>query len=834
MSKNILAAFLLLFLLASLAKAQDSIVSYNKATEYELAGIKVSGIQFLDNNALILLSGLRVGERLDVPGEKIEKAIDKLWKHGLFSDIKIFAEKTEGDKIYLEIALRERPRLSELIFFEYKPDKKTGKLKPEALSATDQEDLNELVKLKRGYQVTENTINNIRYQISKHYKEDGYHNVDIKVAQRNDTSLINAVIVEVYIDKKEKVKISEIDIVGNTLFTDNKIERAMKDTKEKSMRNFFRSSKYNSESYKDDKKKIIEKYNQDGYRNATIVYDSVITNADNTLTIRIRIDEGRQFYFRNIAWVGNSKFTSDQLTKALGIKKGDIYDEEKLNKRLIMDEDAVGNLYLDDGYLFYSCNPVEILNDNDSIDLEMRIYEGRQATINRVLITGNTRTNDHVIRREVRSQPGDLFRKSDITRTIRELAQLGHFDPEKLNVNPTPNPNDGTVDLEYIVEERANDQVEISGGWGANMVIGTIGLRFNNFSARNIFNASAWRPVPQGDGQQLSLRVQSNGTRYQSYSLTFVEPWLGGKKRNSFSFSLYHTIQTNGYKAGDDRRAHMKISGASIGFGRQLQWPDDYFSLYHEIAFQKYDVQKWYYFTTSGNFNSISLNTVFARNSVDNPMYTRRGSNLSLGLQITPPYSYFNNKNYSDTSLSDSQRFKWIEYHKWSIKADWYTKIFPSNDLVFCARYHLGFLGYFNKNAQSPFEKYQVGGDGMSGYNLYGTETIALRGYENYAFSPNEGSNLYNKFTMELRYLLSPNPQAMIYVLAFAEAGNAWNSFKDYNPYKLNRSAGVGARIFLPMLGMLGIDWGYGFDPIPGQSKEAWGSHFHFVIGQQF
>jgi len=801
--------------------SQEIDINYSSPKEYEIGGIEVKGVKYLNTNVLIQLSGLTVGDKIEVPSERIGNSIDKLWKHGLFSDVQILADSVVDGKIYLSIQLAERPRIS--------------KVNIEGLNKTEREDVEEMIDLKRGGQATDNIINNTKYLINRHFAEKGFFNTEVEITQKNDTSILNAVLINVLIDKKEKVKVNSLVFEGNSLISDKKLNRAMKKTNAKELTNFFRTKKFKQEEFENDKIELIKKYRELGYRDAKIVKDTVYENDKKTFNIDLKIEEGKKYYFRNINWVGNTKYNNYQLTQILNIKKGDAYDEDLLNERLSVDEDAVSNLYLDDGYLFFQVQPIEVNNENDSIDLEMRVYEGRQATIRNVSVTGNTKTNDHVIMREVYSRPGELFKKSDIVRTIRELAQLGHFDPEKLNVNPVPNQADGTVDLEYTVEERANDQIEISGGWGANMIIGTIGLKFNNFAINDVLDKTAWRPVPSGDGQQLSLRVQSNGTRYQSYSVSFTEPWLGGKKPNSLSVSLYKTVQSNGYQKDDSRRQDMSIAGASVGFGKRLKWPDDYFTFYNELSFQQYNMNEWPYFLmTNGISNNLSVKVVFGRNSVDNPLFPRRGSNLSIGLQATPPYSLLRqNTNYDEWTEGD--KYKWIEYHKWTFKSEWYTRLLSSTDkLVLYNRYELGFLGYYDKNLRSPFEQYQVGGDGMSGYNMYGSDIVSLRGYDNYALTPTAGGNIYSRFTMELRYLISPSPQATIYALTFLEAGNAWYDFKDFNPFNLNRSAGVGVRIFLPMLGLLGIDWGYGFDPIPGKSNDKWGSQFHFVLGQQF
>lgn len=791
-------------------------VNYNNKKTYSVGGISVSGIQYLDHNVIIGLSGLNVGDSITIPGDKISDAITKLWKQGLFSDIKISASKLIGEVIFLDIYIQEQPRLSKFSF--------NGVNKSEA------DDLREKIKLVKGMQVTENIINNTKNIIRTHFIDKGFYFSEINIVKFDDSVSVNNVILKINVNKGRRIKINEIAFEGSTVFKDKKLRRFLKETKQKTWYNVFKTSKYIESNFKDDKAKLIEKYNSKGFRDAKITFDTVYRHDEKTLNIKINIDEGKKYFFRNITWNGNTKHSTEKLNATLGIKKGDIFDQSVLDNKLIIGETSVSSLYLDDGYLFFSATPVEILVENDSIDLEVRIYEGKQAIIDNVIISGNTKTNDRVIRREIRTKPGQLFNRSDIIRTQRELAQLGYFDPEKLNVNPTPNPAEGTVDLEYIVEEKPSDQIELSGGWGANMIVGTLGVSFNNFSAKNILNPNAYRPLPSGDGQRLSLRAQSNGTYYQAYNMSFVEPWLGGKKPNSFTVSLYHTIQSDGRKASDELRKYIKISGAALGLGRRLKWPDDFFTLYNEISYQHYILEKWNYFLYStGVSNNVSFSTTFARNSIDQPIYPRKGANFSLTLQVTPPYSLFNNKDYSQ--LTDQEKYKWIEYHKWTYKTSWFLTL--AGNLVLNTKAEFGFLGmYNNKVGPSPFEGFYVGGDGLSGYNLYGRETISLRGYDHGSLTPALGGNIYDKYTLELRYPLSLNPSATLYGLAFLEGGNAWYRFKDFNPFDIRRSAGVGVRIFLPMFGMLGVDWGYGFDEAqsPGSNK----SQFHFVIGQQF
>jgi outer membrane protein insertion porin family len=815
--------FSILFLLTCFGTfSQISLLStssdlrYDQPKEYEIGGITLSGIKYLDHQVLIHITGLSIGDKIMVPGEKLTEAIKKLWNQGLFSDVVLTVTRIEGNLIFFDFYLQERPRLSKFTI--------SGVKKHEA------DDLRDLIKLERGSQITDNIKNNAINTIRNYYVDKGFLLAEVTILQSDDTSMVNNVILDIKINKDNRIKINEIYFTGNEVIPDQKLRRTLKNTKRKTWYNLFKSSKYIETTFREDKLKILEKYNKMGYRDAKIVSDSMVVNDDKSVNVFIAIEEGQQYFFRNITWTGNTKYTSDYLAQVLNIKKGDIYNQSLLEEKIYIEERGVMSLYQDNGYLFSSINPVEVNIENDSIDIEMQVYEGRQATINNILITGNTKTNEHVVRREIRTKPGQLYNRSDVIRTHRELATLGYFNAENIGINPVPNPADGTVDIEYVLEEKASDQIELSGGWGAGMIVGSFGLSFNNFSSKNILNKKAWRPLPSGDGQRLTLRAQSNGMYYQSYNMSFVEPWLGGRKPTSLTFSVYHTIQSNGADKEDVNRQSISITGIAIGLGKRLQWPDDFFTIYNEVSYQKYDLNNWSYFLfEDGQANNFSFTTEFARNSVDQPIYPRRGSNFSLKLQITPPYSLFNNLDY--TVADDQDKYNWIEYHKWTFKAIWYARLV--GNLVLSSRAQFGFLGYFNKNARSPFEGFYVGGDGLSGYNLYGRETIALRGYDNGSLTPDKGGNIYNKYTLELRYPISLNPQATLYALTFFEAGNSWHDFRDFNPFAVKRSAGVGMRIFLPMFGMLGVDWGYGMDAITG-SPSANKSQFHFVIGQQF
>lgn len=895
--------FLLLLLIVGtinvFSQEQDSTnfsIYYSSPRKVTIADVEISGIKYLDKTVLTQLSGLKPGDEITVPGDAITNAIKKLWQQGLFSDVKITATKLIDDKIWLDIYLQERPRLADVNFY--------------GISKSEKDDITQKVLLLKGSQITDNQVINAERTIKGIFHEKGFLNTEVNIIQRDDTTQNNALILDIYIDKKEKVKVNEIFIEGNQAVSDVVLERAMKKTNSKKLRNFFRTKKYLEEEYKKDKGLLIDKYNEKGYRDAIIVHDTVYQvqvgrKNKPRVNIEIEVEEGHKYYFGDIRWVGNTIYPSEFLTSALGIKKGDVFNQKILDKRLFDNDEGLNNLYLNKGYLFFNLEPVEVNVNNDTINYEMRIFEGKQATINEVRIVGNTKTHEHVARREIRTYPGDLFSKELLMRSYRELAQLGHFDPEAINPDVQPHPENGTVDIEYQLQEKANDQIELSGGWGAGMFVGSVGLKFANFSVRNIFNPEAWRPLPTGDGQTLGLRYQTSGKYYRTVSLSFIEPWLGGKKPNSFSLSLSHsrinysankyyqsayspygygnyyspygyggyggygypygygygygggygydpygygygygypTYQYNYDSENNDTNDDQiwETTALALGYGYRLSWPDDYFTIYHEASFEHYNLRNmgsYFYFLAdengqvNGTFNNVSFKTVFGRNSVDNPLYSRNGSNLSLTLKLTPPYSWFTGKDYSQ--VPNSEKYKYIEYHKWLLKGQVFNPLSKNSNLVLRTAFELGFLGYFDPNRQSPFEGFIVGGSGMSGYNIYGTDYIALRGYKDYALSRNNGSNMYSKFTMELRYPITLKPSATIYALTFLEAGNAGIYFKNYNPFKLYRSAGVGVRIFLPMFGLMGIDWGYGFDEVPGV-RDANKSQFHFVIGQQF
>ena len=811
--------------------SSSSSVDYLSPKEYEIGGVTISGVQYLDQNVLLYLTGLEIGKTISVPGQDIADAIKKLWEQGLFSDVKISVTNTIGNKIFLDIYLEERPRLSKFSF--------KGVKKGEA------DDIREQIKLTKGSQVTENMKLTSERYIKDFFIDKGYFNTEVKIIEEQDSSLANSVSLVFDIKKNQRIKINDIIFEGNNSIKDAKLRRKMKETKRKTWYNIFKASKFIPKNYAEDKKKIIEKYNEEGYRDALITYDSISPYDEKTINLYIGIEEGHKFYFRNISWLGNTMYSSEQLSHVLGIKKGDVYNSKVLDEKLLYDPVGVMALYQDNGYLFSNVQPIEVLVENDSIDLEMRIYEGKQATINRVTLVGNTRTNDHVIMREVRTRPGSLYNRSEVQRTIRELAQLGYFDPEKLNVDFNPDPVSGTVDLEYTVEEKPSDQIQVSGGYGSGMFVGTLGVTFNNFSLRNIFNFKSYRPLPTGDGQRLSIQASASGLWYQNYSFSFVDPWFGGKKPNSFSLSVYHSNvrqYTSKEEAKEDRKT-FRVTGAGIGLGQRLQVPDDYFTLYLELSYKRYNINNYGDYAmifNKGVSNNLSIKAVLGRSSSGpNPIFPTMGSEFSVSAELTPPYSYMNGKDYTDPNMTLQERYKWIEYHKYKASAKWFTTLFGPKDgssraLVLVTKAEFGLLGMYNKNVgKSPFEYFQLGGDGLYGYNLYGAENIGLRGYSNQSLTPAANGYVYNKYTVELRYPMSLNPNATFYAIVFAEAGNCWHSIENFRPFDVKRSAGVGVRVYMSMIGLIGVDWGYGFDEVPG-APNANGSQFHFVIGQNF
>lgn len=867
-------------------KQTTTTISYSNPQELEIAEIKVNGASFLDERALISLTGLRVGDKITVPGDDIARVINKLWKQGLIADVSVTAQKIVDKKIYLVIEVKERPRLTKFLF--------------SGLNQTQESDLEDEIELTKGRVLTESIKQNTKLKVEKYLNEKGYLNNEVKLSEQQDSILSNSVILKIDVDKNARVKIQDIDFIGDTIFTDKKLRKQLKKTAETPKvhlhkyiigstisllppkrlfhfinnrkeisedeytdfmsdnlnLNFLKSSKLNKEEYKEDKVKLISFYNSKGFRDATIVMDTIYMTSSKTMNIDFYLDVGRKYFIREIDWTGNYVYADSVLEETLGIKKGDVYNLEYLNERLNYNPTGsdVSSLYMDNGYLFYNVQPTEVAVDGDSIDLEMRMYEGGQATVKRVTISGNTRTNDHVVMRELRTLPGQKFNRSLIIRTQRELSQLQYFDPEKINPVPVPNPQDETVDIEWQLEEKSSDQLELSGGWGGSIgFVGTLGFSFNNFSIRNIVHRDKWKPLPFGDGQKLAVRAQANGRAYQNYSISFSEPWLGGRRPNSFGLSFNHSINRGIRAAGFDRRntggfggnrrlietgQKIKTYGASVSLGRRVQWPDDYFNISNSISYQNFDTQNYERFLglADGSYNNFTFNTTVMRNSVDSPTFPRGGSAVSLSVSLTPPYSSFNNIDYE--TATSGERFKWIEYHKWMFDAKYYLTLV--GNLVLAPRAHFGYVGTYNDETSiGPFERFSMGGDGIGGQSfILGRDVVGLRGYENNSINPTDndiaGGLSFAKYVMELRYPISLNPSATIYAQAFAEAGNNWGLSSKINPFNLYRSAGVGLRIFMPAFGLLGIDWGYGFDIDPNSFEgKISGGQIHFSFGQQ-
>ncbi|MBN2637871.1 MAG: BamA/TamA family outer membrane protein [Bacteroidales bacterium] len=845
-------------------------ISYQNPKTYILGGLTVSGNSYVDKSVVIMLSNLTVGKPISVPGDAITDALKSLWKQGLFDDVQIIATKIQNDSVYLDIQLDEKPRMNKYYF--------------KGIKKSEQEDIKDKINLTKGDVVTEHLIMRTIHIIKDFYNDKGYLNADVTIDQKklggSESHFVNLYI---NIHKNSKVKVGQINVFGNHAFPKDKVTGAMKDTRavghfdplnpipslvgkvsknlvtlhwkkipdellNYALKNYniriFKSAKFIQSKFNDDLTKIIDKYNKEGYRDAHIVKDSIYKIDNKHIGIDIYLYEGPKYYYRKITWVGNTIYPSKFLSEVLGIKPGDVYNKKLLETNLNYNESGldVSSLYMNNGYLFFNATPVETYVGNDSIDLEIRIHEGKQARINKVTVSGNTKTNDHVVIRELRTQPGQLFNREAVIRSTRELANLKYFNAQNLKPDIKPNPTDGTVDINYAVEETSADQLELSGGWGYGKLIGTIGVSFNNFSLRNFFNKEAWRPVPSGDGQKLSIRFQSYGQGYINWNISFTEPWLGGKKPNaltlSYYYSLFSTASTDIY--GNVVNSRFSIHGFQVGLGKRLSWPDDYFTLYQGVEVQLYNLLNYASIFSvgdgNGSYNNIDYNIVFGRNSVDQPIYPRSGSDVSLSLQMTPPYSLFSkNKDYAN--MTDAEKYKWIEYYKWKFKAYWYFEVAPK--LVLVPKIRFGYLGAYNNNlGVTPFQRFYLGGDGLSGYSNYdGREIIGMRGYSNESVTPdyykntNIGGTIFSRYTLELRYPISLAASSTIYVQAFFEAGNSWLGTKNFNPFDVKRSAGVGARIYLPMFGMLGLDWAYGFDPIPG-IPSANGSHFHFSMNQ--
>lgn len=853
-----------------MSQAQDKIVypDINYAgtpRTLVIGGINVSGVEGYEDYMLSGISGLTVGQTITVPGNEVTNAVKRYWKHGLFSNVSIGADSIVGNKIYLNIYLQTLPRVSEINYI--------------GLKKSEREDMEAKLGLLKGGQVTPNILSRAKFLAKKYFDDKGFNNADISIMQRDDVTNKNSVILDVVVDKKQKMRVRDIIIDNNRALTNSKIKGGLfkkgafkKIHEAGKLGSLFKSKKFTPERWKEDKRNLIKKYNELGYRDAVIVEDSVWTVDDKHVSVYVKVDEGTKYYIRNITWVGNTVYPTDYLSTLLGMKKGDVYNQTLMNKRLTEDEDAVGNQYWNNGYLFYNLQPTEMNVVGDSIDLEMRITENQQARLNHVRINGNDRLYENVVRRELKTKPGDLFSKEALMRSARELASMGHFDPEKVNPDVKPDPENGTVDINWNLQQKSNDQVEFSLGWGQNGLIGRVGLKLNNFSIRNLFNKNSERRgiLPIGDGEVLSVGVQTNGRYYQSYNMNYSTNWFGGKRPTQFSIGAYYSKSTdvssnyynsgymtnyynymygygnyayNNYENYYDPDTYIKLMGASLGWGKRLRWPDDYFTLSVQLAYTRYMLKNWRYFLLStGNANNLNLNFSINRTSTDNQLYPRHGSEFTASVSLTPPWSKWDKKDYqnlaldpqSSTYLAEQQeKYKWVEYHKWKFKAKTYTALSGGQKcFVLMTRVEFGLLGSYNRYKKSPFETYYVGGDGMSGYTTgYAEETIGLRGYENGQLTPRgyEGY-AYDRMSLELRYpFLLGN--TTIYGLGFVEAGNAWDETKKFNPFDMKRSAGVGVRIFLPMVGLMGIDWAYGFDTVFGKKG---GSQFHFILGQEF
>ena len=795
-------------------------IDYYSPKEYEVGDIIITGADHLDHNSVILLAGISVGEKIMIPSDKFSTAIDKLWKQGIFEDIHIYITKVKGRTVYLEYSLKTKPRLS---YFRF-----------EGISRSEADKIKEKLHIAIGDVVTDNLKTNCTNIIHDYFADKGFYNATTQIVEEKDTNSSRKESHLIFkVDKGKKVRIAEIKPSGNEFLSDSKIRRQMKNTKEYRWWRFWKSSRLIENEYKEDKDRIVEKYNNEGFRDAAITWDTTYIRHNDSkrdeIVVNMNIYEGKKYYFRNITWVGNTKYTSKELSDLLRINKGDPYNKELLTRNVNYDPTGkdISSLYMDDGYLFFRVMPTEINIENDSIDIEMRIYEGAQARIGKIDITGNTTTNDFVIRRELKTIPGNLFSRDDVMRSIRELQQLGYFNNEKINPKIEPNMQNGTVDITYeLSEENSGNQISASGGWGGGMLLLQAGLTLTNFSARKFFDASAWRPFPVGDGQRVSLSLQTNGSYYYGGSLSFTEPWLGGRKPTSLTAGVYYTYQDDSY-FDDVSNYHIKILGASVSLGKRLTWPDDYFTFIQGIKYQLYDVKNATSFIMStGKANNLAYTLTFGRNSIDQPIYPRTGSELSLEGAFTFPYSLVNGKDY--TSLSIQDKYRWLEYYKINLRAGWYMNIV--DNLVLSARSRFGFLGRYNDDIDySPFERVYLGGDGLTGYALDGREVVSLRGYEAADLTPDKGATVFDKFTMELRYPITLNPAASVYVLAFAEGGNSWSNFNSFSPFKMYRSAGVGVRIFMQMFGLIGFDWGYGFDPAFGETNRSKG-HFHISL----
>lgn len=796
-----------------------------KQQQYYIRKVNVRGLEHLDPDLVKASAGLVDGDSILLPSNFISNVISRLWSQRYFADVKIGAE-IEGDSLDLEVFLKERPRVFNWEF--------------EGISTGKKKDIMEKLQLRRNSELSDYILDKNVKLIKEYWSEKGFRNARVSYRIEQDSVRDQYANVIFEIDRGERVKIGRINFTGNEVFDDKRLRRSFKKTHQKSI-NFFKSTRLKDKEYEEDKDLLIDFYNSKGYRNAHILKDSIYEYEPNRLAVDIDLSEGNKYYIRDISWVGNSVYSTEQLQNMFAVKKGDTYDKKSMHKRLGIGKEenpedmSIKSLYQNSGYLMSQIEPAETIIGTDSIDLELKIFEGKQFTINDVGITGNVRVDDEVIRRELYTRPGELYDRSMLMQTIRMLGSMGHFNPEAIMPDIKPVSNE-LVDVNWPLEEQASDQFNIAGGWGSGTFVGSVGITFNNLSIKNAFKKGAWRPYPMGQNQRLSINAQTNGTYYKAFSFSFTDPWLGGKKPNSFTISAHISEQNNAYYVWQTSTMHFRTYGVAVGLGKRLNWPDPYFTFYGEASYERYDLKNWSSFIMrNGAANLFSLKFVLSRNSVDQPIYPRRGSDISLSVQFTPPYSAWDGKDYSDPTMSDKDRYSWIEYHKWQLKGQWFQALTTNQKLVLMLKAEMGYLGNYNKYKVSPFQRFEVGGDGMSGYNIYGIDIIAMRGYEDGALDPVDEyySVAYNKYTAELRYPVILKPSSQIYVLGFLEGGNAFNSWKSFSPFKIKRSAGVGVRLYLPVVGMLGIDWGYGFDPPAGSTAKS-GSQFHFVMGQQF
>lgn len=794
---------------------------------YHIRKVNIHGVKYLNHDILRSASGLVPGDSVYLPGPFIQNAANRLWMQRYFEDIQIGAT-IEGDSLDLEVMLKERPRVMNW---------KIGGV-PKSKSA----DLINELKLKRGHELSDHIIDKNTKLIKKHFSDKGFRNCEVTATFEQDSVVKQGVNVTFNVVKNPRVRIGSITFEGNKNIEGKRLERAFKKTHKVSYK-FWQQTKLMEKDYEEDKELLIDFYNSKGFRNAHILSDSIYTINEKRLGIHIKLEEGNKYYIRNVSWVGNSRYDTEYLQKLLSVKSGDVYDKKSIHKRLGIgkemnpEEMSISSLYQNDGYLVSQIEPAEIVVGPDSLDLEVRVFEGKQFTINNVGISGNMRVDDEVIRRELYTRPGELYNRALLMQTIRTLAGMQHFNEEAImpDIKLVQGATD-LVDINWPLEEKASDQFNIAAGWGSGTFVGSVGITLNNLSVRNFFKKGAWRPYPMGQNQRLSISGQTNGTYYKALSLSFSEPWLGGHKPNSLTISGHLSESNDAYYPWQKANTFFRSYGAAIGLGKRLSWPDPYFQFYAELSYLRYGLKGYTSFVMeNGNANTLAMKFILARNSTDQPIYPRRGSDISLSLQITPPFSAMDGKDYASNTLTEQERWRWIEFHKWQFKAQWFQPISRNNNLVLMAKAEMGFLGHYNKNKVSPFERFQVGGDGMTGYSIYGVDIISLRGYEDGELDPvgERYSVAYNKYTVELRYPVILKPSSQIYVLGFLEAGNGFSSWKDFSPFKVKRSAGVGVRLYLPIVGMMGIDWGWGFDPAAGQSKRS-GSQFHFVIGQNF